>query len=76
MACTPHSIHIRRLNSLLNYIDELRHSVNFQIEHYLFPTMPQFRQGEVGTPAPTFQRQGFPTPRSGSGGRTPTSTEA
>ena len=28
MACTPHSIHIRRLNSLPNYIDELRHSVS------------------------------------------------
>ena len=31
MACTPHSIHIRRLNSLPNYIDELRHSVKFLV---------------------------------------------
>ena len=30
MACTPHSIHIRRLNSLPNYIDELRHSVTVE----------------------------------------------
>jgi fatty acid desaturase len=47
VACTPHSIHIRRLNSLLNYIDELRHSVNFQIEHHLFPTLSHVHYATV-----------------------------
>ena len=36
--------------------------LNFQIEHHLFPSMPQFRQGEVGRMyvKPYFQENGLP----------------
>ena len=36
--------------------------LNFQIEHHLFPTMPQFRQGEVGRryTRPYFSEAGIP----------------
>jgi len=47
VACTPHSIHIRRLNSLPNYIDELRHSVSKKRHHPTLYPVGKVKRGII-----------------------------
>ena len=63
MACTPHSIHVRRLNSLPNYIDELRHSVKSDCEKNFLLRCAFFLFLPLSLPSKPVQRASLPLER-------------